>query len=94
MRTKPMRLPMLLIALPFLAGCPAHSTRLAAIDTRPATIPGSLKQSCQQVADLPDRPLSSAEAARLWADDRRSLGECRRRHHALVIATEAQAAGL
>lgn len=52
------------------------------------SIPASLTAPCAGVVTIPDRDLSTAEAARLWGQDRQSLGDCRRRHNAL-----AQAAG-
>ncbi|MBN7764069.1 hypothetical protein JYP52_23310 [Nitratireductor aquibiodomus] len=38
---------------------------------------------------LPDRPIGAAEAARLWAVDRRNLGECGRSKAALTEAVNA-----
>jgi hypothetical protein len=62
---------------------------LAAEDVRLANVPGSLKLACAGVVDIPHRPLSSAETARLWGRDRQSLGDCRKRHGALVAAVRA-----
>jgi len=65
---------------------------LAGTDTRSinaAKVPASLKQPCRPVADLPEGDLSSATAARLWGQDRASLGECSRRHAALVRTVDA-----
>ena len=83
------RLTPVLLVLPFLAGCPGPLTRLAAENTRLANVPGSLKQACAGVVDIPPRALSSAEAARLWGQDRQRLGDCRRRHAALAAAVTA-----
>ncbi|HMQ94968.1 hypothetical protein [Amaricoccus sp.] len=41
------------------------------------------------MTNLPERDLSSAEVARLWGADRSALGECGRRHRALVDGVEA-----
>ncbi|WP_439604160.1 hypothetical protein [Shinella sp.] len=83
---------LLAAVLPCLAGCATLSTQSADTSGRaidPASIPQSLKQPCNQVVDLPARELLSAETARLWGRDRASLGECGRRHGALVKAIEA-----
>jgi hypothetical protein len=54
-----------------------------------AHIPESLKAACRGVVDLPDRDITISEAARLWASDRSSLGECARRHKGLSDAIRA-----
>ncbi|WP_075289162.1 hypothetical protein [Pararhizobium arenae] len=54
-----------------------------------AKIPASLKQACAKAQELPDRALYSDEMARLWAKDRAELGDCGRRHGALVEAVGA-----
>lgn len=52
-------------------------------------MPESLKTPCRSVVRLPDRALGAAEAARLWAVDRRNLGECGRSKAALTEAVNA-----
>ncbi len=52
-------------------------------------MPESLEMPCRPVVRLPDRPLGAAEAARLWAMDRRNLGECGRSKAALIEAVNA-----
>ena len=73
----------------FLAGCQSSLTRSVADRPELARIPSTLKEPCAAVTDLPARDLSSAEAARLWGADRSALGECGRRHRALVDGVEA-----
>lgn len=51
-----------------------------------AHIPQSLKRACAGVVNIPDRDLTEADVARLWAQDRRSLSICARRHGALAKA--------
>ncbi|MBN7758021.1 hypothetical protein JYP46_14445 [Nitratireductor aquimarinus] len=48
-----------------------------------------MKVPCRPVVRLPDRALGAAEAARLWAVDRRNLGECGRSKAALTEAVNA-----
>ncbi|MGI3128178.1 hypothetical protein [Nitratireductor sp. PBL-C9] len=52
-------------------------------------MPESLKVPCRPVVRLPDRALGAAEVARLWAVDRRNLGECGRSKAALTEAVNA-----
>lgn len=64
---------------------------LGEINTRlvdPAKIPASLKQPCRTVTNVPDR-VDLMAAAELWPKDRDSLGDCGRRHRALVRSIEA-----
>lgn len=53
-----------------------------------ARISPALKEACKGVVDVPSRDLRATEVARLWATDRQSLGECQRRHGALVQSIE------
>ena len=58
-----------------------------------AKIPASLKKACSGVVNIPDRDLTAADVAHLWAKDRRALGACARRHGALVKAVTVIEAG-
>ena len=83
-----------LALLPFLAGCPSTSTlsgadRPVAVKPELARVPQALKQRCAAPSDIPERDIGSEEAARLWANDRVSLGVCASRHTGLVTAVEA-----
>lgn len=79
----------MILAMPFLAGCPGPLTRSVAESPAIAKVGASLKVPCADVVDIPDRNLSEKETSRLWAADRRSLGDCRRRHKGLVAAVNA-----
>lgn len=46
-------------------------------------------QECAQPVDVPHKALSGREATHLWADDRKALGECGARHHALIGSVAA-----
>lgn len=75
--------------LPFLAGCPAHSTRSGGS----VRVSPEVKLACDDPVILPDRDLQPAEAARLWGMDRASLGTCRDRHKAaaaIITILESQ----
>ena len=50
-------------------------------------IDSALTEPCRGVVDIPDRSLGWQETSRLWGRDRASLGDCRKRHSALVKAT-------
>jgi hypothetical protein len=61
-----------------------------------AAAPARLTQRCAAPADLPAGALSAGATERLWARDRSSLDECRRRHAALAdyyVARDARLAG-
>lgn len=75
-----------LILLACLGGC---QSRQVVEKPRFASIPQSLTQACVGVFNIPDRDLSQAEIARGWATDRRSLGDCKRRHGALAASVSA-----
>ena len=47
---------------------------------------GGLTTPCPSAALLPDKDLSTAEVARLWGRDRRSLAICASRHKGLAAA--------
>ena len=79
---------MLLLAV---GGC--STTRQFVPPTSLAKIPQSLRQACVGVVDVPDRDLTSADVARLWAKDRKALGICMRRHGALSKAVSVLEAG-
>lgn len=79
----------MLAVLPCLAASACASTRSVVEAPRLPAVPQSLKQPCDEVSDIPDRDLGTAEVARLWGRDRAALGECRRRHGALAAAAAA-----
>ncbi len=73
---------LLIVSLLALGGC--TTTRQYVPPVSIAKIPPSLRQACAGVVDIPDRDLTAGEVGRLWAKDRRALGQCMRRHDALV----------
>lgn len=79
----------MLAGLPFLAGSACSSTRSVADRPELARIPATLKERCAEPVIVPARDLGSGEVARLWGADRSALGECRRRHGALVESVQA-----
>jgi len=78
-----MRILLLCCALA-LSGC--VTDRHSVLPPITAKIPQSLKQACPGVVSIPDRDLTEADVARLWAVDRRSLVTCAKRHGALAKA--------
>lgn len=54
-----------------------------------ATIPLSEMQECAKPVDVPRKALTGREVTHLWADDRKALGECGARHHALIGSVAA-----
>ena len=62
------------------------SSMLSAVDGPKARVDASLKRRCAGVVDVPERDLGRAEAVRLWSQDRSRLGDCAKRHSALVDA--------
>ncbi|MEO3387892.1 hypothetical protein [Mesorhizobium sp. CAU 1741] len=52
-------------------------------------MPAALLEECANLVEIPDRDLRTTEVARLWGADRAALGECRRRHSALVGSVKA-----
>ena len=78
-------------ALLAIGGC--TTTRQYVPPVSIAKIPQTLRQACAGVVDIPDRDLTTADVARLWAKDRKALGTCLRRHGALAKAVSALEAG-
>ena len=78
---------LLCAALPFLGACATRST--PSVAPRFATIPQVLLLPCAEVADLPERDLTTAETVRLWGADRAALGACGDRHAAVAGAAVA-----
>jgi hypothetical protein len=76
---------LLLCSALVLGGC-ASFDRHSVLPPVTAHIPQSLKQACPGVVTIPERDLTEADVARLWAKDRTSLLICARRHGALVKA--------
>ena len=76
---------LLLCAVLALSGC-ASFNRHSVLPPVTAKIPRSLKQVCPGVVNIPERDLSEADVARLWAKDRTSLLICAKRHGALAKA--------
>ena len=68
-----------------MSGC-SLTDRHSVLPPVTAKIGKSLKQACPSVSNIPDRDLTQADVARLWAADRRSLLTCARRHGGLVKA--------
>ncbi|RTM07394.1 MAG: hypothetical protein EKK31_11565 [Hyphomicrobiales bacterium] len=68
-----------------LSGC-ASFGRHSVLPPVTAHIPQLLKQACSSVVTIPERDLTEADVARLWATDRQSLLICARRHGALAKA--------
>lgn len=52
-------------------------------------MPAALTEPCREPVAIPDRDLSTPDAARLWGADRAALGDCRRRHGALAASVTA-----
>jgi hypothetical protein len=75
----------LLCAILTLGGC-ASFNRHSILPPTTAKIPASLKQACPGVVTIPERDLTEADVARLWAADRKSLLICAKRHGALAKA--------
>jgi hypothetical protein len=76
---------LLLCAVLALPGC-ASFNRHSVLPPATAKIPASLKQACPGVVTIPERDLTEADVARLWAADRKSLLICAKRHGALAKA--------
>ncbi|MBZ9759512.1 dehydrogenase [Mesorhizobium sp. CA8] len=76
---------LLLCTVLALGGC-ASLDRHSVLPPVTAKIPQSLKQACPGVVTIPERDLTEADVARLWAKDRTSLATCARRHGALAKA--------
>lgn len=68
-----------------LSGC-ASFNRHSVLPPVTAKIPQSLKQACPGVVTIPEKDLTEADVARLWAKDRTSLLICAKRHGALTKA--------
>lgn len=83
---------LLLCAVLALGGC-ASFDRHSVLPPATAKIPQSLKQACPGVVTIPDRDLTEADVARLWAKDRQSLLICARRQGALAKAASIVEAG-
>ena len=74
------------LALCFLTGCQTGLTPSAGIDgPKVARIAPSLKVACMRPADIP-AGADARQIAGVISHDRSALGECRRRHGALVNA--------
>jgi hypothetical protein len=82
---------LLLCVVLALSGC--MTDRHSVLPPVTAKIPPSLKKACAGVIDIPERDLTQAEVARLWATDRRALFACARRHGALAKAVAVLEAG-
>lgn len=71
-----------------LQGCLSALTPQV-VDPPAKHVDASLMQECRSVVDVPHRALGYDEAARLWARDRASLGDCRRGKHAAILTIKA-----
>ncbi|RWQ12320.1 hypothetical protein [Mesorhizobium sp.] len=49
----------------------------------------SVLAECSDVVDVPHRFIPYDEASRLWAEDRRRSGDCKRRNHAKAVTIKA-----
>ncbi|RWO29556.1 MAG: hypothetical protein EOS10_22185 [Mesorhizobium sp.] len=49
----------------------------------------SVLAECAGVVDVPHRFISYDEAGRLWAEDRRRSGDCKRSNHAKALTIKA-----
>lgn len=83
---------LLLCAALAISGC-SLTDRHSVLPPVTAKIPKSLRQACADVVNIPERDLTEAEVARLWATDRRALLTCARRHGALAKAVAVIEAG-
>jgi len=81
----------LLCAVLALSGC--ATDRHSVLPPVTAKIPQSLRQACAGIVNIPDRDLTQADVARLWASDRRALTNCARRHGALSKAVSVLETG-
>lgn len=52
-------------------------------------IDAAVMQECEGVVDIPHRFVPSDEEARLHAEDRRRLGDCKRLNHAKGVTIKA-----
>ncbi|TIN36866.1 MAG: hypothetical protein E5Y10_22320 [Mesorhizobium sp.] len=49
----------------------------------------SVRAECAGVVDVPHRFIPYHEASRLWAEDRRRSGDCKRLNHAKALTIKA-----